>query len=289
MTRPIVFCTDYGLQDEFVGVCHAVMARIAPDAHVIDLTHAIPRQDVGARRDGAVARGARTCPTTRSSSRSSTRASAPSGARSRVRTAAGVLLVGPDNGLLSATWEALGGVEEAREIAADGVVLTPVSETFHGRDVFAPAAAHLAAGHAAGPDRPARSTPRRSARTTSPSAMVTPGAIGARVMAVDGFGNVQLNVEAEHLAAAGIAGAVEGRRSPPAVRARSSPTSPSMDLGAIVDSQGFIALVMNKGSAAQALSLRDGDTVILERDDDGGGGGEGDAPAGPPRHLQPVD
>ena len=47
MTRPIVFCTDYGLQDEFVGVCHAVMARIAPDAHVIDLTHAIPRQDVG--------------------------------------------------------------------------------------------------------------------------------------------------------------------------------------------------------------------------------------------------
>ena len=47
---------------------------------------------------------------------------------------------------------------------------------------------------------------------------------------------------------------------------------PDMDLGAIVDSQGFIALVMNKGSAAQALSLRDGDTVILERDDDGGGG-----------------
>ena len=90
--------------------------------------------------------------------------------------------------------------------------------------------------------------------------MVTPGAIGARVMAVDGFGNVQLNVEAEHLAAAGIAGAVKvGEHHLPFVRIFAD--LPEHELGAIVDSQGFIALVVNKGSAAQALSLRNGDTV----------------------------
>ena len=286
MTRPIVFCTDYGLQDEFVGVCHAVMARIAPDAHVIDLTHAIPRQDVG-RGAMALSRAVAYLPDD-----AVVVAVVDPGVGSERRavalsTPAGVLLVGPDNGLLSATWEALGGVEEAREIAADGVVLTPVSETFHGRDVFAPAAAHLAAGLPLARIGPSID-PSSLRAYDSPSAMVTPGAIGARVMAVDGFGNVQLNVEAEHLAAAGISGAVKvGDHHLPFVRIFAD--LPDMDLGAIVDSQGFIALVMNKGSAAQALSLRDGDTVILERDDDGGGGGEGESPAGPPRHLQPVD
>ena len=166
MTRPIVFCTDYGLQDEFVGVCHAVMARIAPDAHVIDLTHAIPRQDVG-RGAMALSRAVAYLPDD-----AVVVAVVDPGVGSERRavalsTSAGVLLVGPDNGLLSSTWEALGGVEEAREIAADGVVLTPVSETFHGRDVFAPAAAHLAAGMALERSGPSID-PRRSARTTRP-------------------------------------------------------------------------------------------------------------------------
>ena len=283
MTRPIVFCTDYGLQDEFVGVCHAVMARIAPASHVIDLTHAIPRQDVG-RGAMVLSRAVAYLPddavvvaVVDPGVGSERRAIA-------VRTRSGVLLVGPDNGLLSATWDILGGVEDAREIAAEEVVLAPVSETFHGRDVFAPAGAYLAAGLPLDRIGPAID-PESLGAHESPSAMVTPGAIGARVMAVDGFGNVQLNVEAEHLAAAGIAGAVKvGEHHLPFVRIFAD--LPEHELGAIVDSQGFIALVVNKGSAAQALSLRNGDTVILERDDDGGGA---PGPAGPPRHLQPVD
>ena len=105
MTRPIVFCTDYGLADGFVGVCHGVIARIAPDARVIDLTHAVPRQDVLRRRDDlagdAVHAGRRGV-------RGGGRPRVGSERRSiAVRTAAGPLLVGPDNGLLSLAWEAL--------------------------------------------------------------------------------------------------------------------------------------------------------------------------------------
>jgi S-adenosylmethionine hydrolase len=283
VTRPIVFLTDYGMQDEFVGVCHAVMARIAPEAHVLDLTHAVPRQDVG--------RGAlilsRAMPYLPDDAVVVAVVDPGVGSERRaiaVRTRAGVILVGPDNGLLSPSWEVLGGAAEAREILSDDVVLAPVSQTFHGRDVFAPAAAHLADGLAFEALGPALD-PAELAIHESPSAMVTPGAIGARVMGVDGFGNVQLNVEAEHLAAAGIAGVVKvGDHQLTFVQIFAD--LPEQGIGAIVDSQGFIALVVNKGSAAQALSLRDGDTVILERADGEGGQGPGDPP---PRHLQPVD
>lgn len=283
MTRPIIFLTDYGTQDEFVGVCHAVMARIAPDAHVVDLTHAVPRQDVGrgamilSRAIAYLPDDAVVVAVVDPGVGSERRAIA-------VLTPSGVVLIGPDNGLLSTSWEVLGGVADAREILADDVVLAPVSQTFHGRDVFAPAAAHLATGMAFEALGPALD-PGSLAVHESPSAMVTPGAIGARVMGVDGFGNVQLNVEAEHLAAAGITGSVKvGEHILPFVQIFAD--LPDAGMGAIVDSQGFIALVVNKGSASEALTLREGDTVILERTDGGGGAGPGE---GPPRHLQPVD
>jgi S-adenosylmethionine hydrolase len=193
-----------------------------------------------------------------------------------------MLLVGPDNGLLSPAWEVLGGAAEAREIAAADLLWQPVSRTFHGRDVFAPVGAHLAAGidlDRVGPEL----DPAGLRAYDAPSPMVTPGTIGARVMGVDGFGNVQLNVEAEHLAAAGIAGAFRvGEHRLPFVSIFAE--LPEHELGAIVDSQGFVALVVNKGSAGEVLRLHDGDSVILERVN------EGDASnPGAPRHLQPVD
>jgi len=145
MARPIVFVTDYGLADGFVGICHGVMARIAPEARVIDLTHAIPRQDVmrgalvlGRATDfmpGDAVYAAVVDPGVGSERRSIA-----------VHAASGAVLVGPDNGLLSMAWDAFGGAVAAVEIAAEDVVLQPVSKTFHGRDVFAPAAAHLAHG-----------------------------------------------------------------------------------------------------------------------------------------------
>jgi S-adenosyl-L-methionine hydrolase (adenosine-forming) len=277
VTRPIVFCTDYGLTDEFVGVCRGVMAGIAPDAHVLDLTHAIPRQDVqrGALVLGRAARFmpqdavfvAVVDPGVGSERRSIA-----------VRAADGALLVGPDNGLLSLAWEELGGAMEAFEIAASHVILEPVSRTFHGRDVFAPAAAHLANGvpiDSVGPRLDVAAL--RSLELPGP--MVARGAIGARVMGVDGFGNVQLNVTAQHLGDAGIAGRFTvGDHEAPFVGIFGD--LPEGGLGAIVDSQGYLALVVNKGSAAEALGLVEGSPVVLETGEEG--------PKGPP-HLQSVD
>jgi len=265
MTRPIVLCTDYGLHDEFVGICHGVIASIAPEVRVIDLTHAIPRQDVfrGAvvlsRAVAYFPSDAVFCAVVDPGVGSERRAVA-------VRTVSGALLVGPDNGLLSPAWEALGGVGAAFEVASDTVVLHPVSRTFHGRDVFAPVAAHLASGLAPEEVGP-RVDPNGLRSIELPGPMVAPGAVGGRVTGIDGFGNVQLNVTVEHLAAAGIGQrlALAGARIP---LVGIFADLPEHALGVIVDSQGFLALVVNKGSAAEALRLLEGATVVLESGDD---------------------
>lgn len=261
MTRPIVFLTDYGLADEFVGVCHGVMARIAPDARVIDLSHAVPRQDV---LRGAITLG-RSVPYLPRDAVYLAVVDPGVGSDRRpiaVRTSAGVDLVGPDNGLLSLAWDELGGVAEAVEIRADDVVLRPVSRTFHGRDVFAPAAAHLARGLAVGALGPAIDA--EELRTLElPGPMVTPGAIGARVLGIDGFGNVQLNARAEDLEAAGIGGTLSvGGRVIPRVGIFSD--VPPGAVAALLDSQGQVALVVNSGSAAETLGLVVGRAVVLE-------------------------
>lgn len=145
----ITFLSDYGLLDEFVGICHAVIARRCPPARVIDLTHAIPRHDV---RAGAVVLAAAVPflppgvhlavvdPGVGAEGAHGRRAVA-------LRTADGDrLLVGPDNGLLMPAAARLAGVSEAVDIGASPERLEPVSRTFHGRDIFAPVAAALAGG-----------------------------------------------------------------------------------------------------------------------------------------------
>jgi S-adenosyl-L-methionine hydrolase (adenosine-forming) len=260
VTRPIVFLTDYGLADEFVGVCHGVIARIAPDAHVIDLTHHVARQDV---LQGAVVLGR----ATRFMPNDAVYLGIVDpgvGSERRpvaVEAASGAVLVGPDNGLLSMAWQELGGAERAVEIAAEEVVLQPVSRTFHGRDVFAPAAAHVAAGLAL--EDLGRAVAVDSLHALElPGPMVTPGVVGARVVGVDGFGNVQLNVTPADLEAAGLGPSLTlGTREVP--RVATFEEVPRGVLAAIVDSQGYVALVVNRGSAASLLGLAAGDAVVL--------------------------
>lgn len=262
MGRPIVFLTDYGLSDEFVGVCHGVMARIAPHARVIDLTHAIPRGDVMA---GAMAL-ARAAPFMPDDAVHLGVVDPGVGSARRaiaVACASGALLVGPDNGVLSMAWVALGGAAQAAEITSERVLLGPVSATFHGRDVFAPAAAHLSMGMPLGDLGPP--VEPRTLRTVEMSApMILRGVVGARVTGVDGYGNVQLNARPGDLEAAGLEGSVEvcGR-----VVARASIFAdvPEGSPAAIVDSQGFVALVVNGGSATDVLGLHRGDAVTLSR------------------------
>ncbi len=261
MSRPIVFLTDYGMADEFVGVCHGVMLRIAPDVHVIDLTHSIPRQDV---MHGALTLGRATSYLPEDAVYVAVvDPGVGSGRRSiAVRAASGACLVGPDNGLLSLAWEALGGAADAVEITSDDVVLQPVSRTFHGRDVFAPAAAHLAVGMPLAALGSAIDVDRLHVLEL-PGPMVAVGAIGARVTGVDGFGNVQLNVAPDDLEAAGI-GPVLTIRGRPVPRVGIFADLPRGAMGAIIDSQQQLALVVNQGSAADTLGLAVGKTVVLE-------------------------
>jgi S-adenosyl-L-methionine hydrolase (adenosine-forming) len=261
MTRPIVFCTDYGTADEFVGVCHGVIAWIAPDARVIDLTHAVPRQDV---LRGALTLG-RATPFMPRDAVYVAVVDPGVGSERRsisVRTAGDALLVGPDNGVLSLAWGSLGGVRGAVEITNPAVMLEPVSSTFHGRDVFAPAAAHLASGFPF--DELGPSVDADDLRVLEmPGPMISEGVLGARVIGVDGFGNVQLNATASDLAAAGLGDVltVSGRRVP---RVAVFADVPEGEPASIVDSQGYVALVVNLGSAAAMWGLREGSAVVVE-------------------------
>jgi S-adenosylmethionine hydrolase len=262
VTRPIVFLTDYGRSDAFVGICHGVMTRIAPDARVIDLTHTVPRQDV---LRGAVEL-ARAVPYMPPDAVYVAVVDPTVGSTRRpVAVAAGAsLLVGPDNGVLSLAWDALGGASDPVEIASPDVVLAPVSRTFHGRDVFAPAAAHLAVGMPLADLGPAID-PLSLERLDVPGPMVAPGAVGARVTATDGFGNVQLNATEVDLDAAGVAGGdvlvVNGRR---LTRAGTFAELPEREPGLIIDSDGHLAIVVNRGNAAAMLGLAAGDAVVVE-------------------------
>ena len=262
MTRPIVFLTDYGLADEFVGVCRGVIERIAPGAVVVDLTHQIARQAV---LQGAVVlgRAARYMPEDAVYLGVVDPGVGSERRPVAVEAASGAVLVGPDNGLLSMAWDALGGAARAVEIASDDVVLHPVSRTFHGRDVFAPAAAHLCLDSPIERLGPwVETATLRTVELSGP--MVAPGAVGARVVGVDGFGNVQLNATPEDLGAADLRGPVSvGAREIPFVTTFAD--VPEGHPALIVDSQGYLALVVNRGHAGRLFDVRPGDGVTLAR------------------------
>ena len=202
MSAPVItFLSDYGLADHFVGVCHAVIAGICPDARIIDLSHGIPRHN--ARAGALTLRGA--LPYTPVGVHVAV-VDPDVGAERRavaLQTADGRILVGPDNGVLMLAAEFAGGVVEAVDIAHSPFRLEPVSATFHGRDIFAAVAARLAAGariaDAGTPIDPADlitldlPRPRREADE-----------LVAHVVYVDRFGNVALDAGHDDLPESGL-------------------------------------------------------------------------------------
>src|SRR5262249_51041431 len=140
--RYLSFLTDYGLEDGFVAACHGVSARIAPHADIIDVTHLIPRGDV--RRGAAVL--AQTVPYLPPAVHGAGGAPGLGAARRGIAVAAGdSVFIGPDNGLLSWALTAAGGPARAFSLTNRELWLSRVTPTFHGRDIFMPVAAHLAA------------------------------------------------------------------------------------------------------------------------------------------------
>ena len=268
MTRPIVFLTDYGLDDEFVGVCHGVITRIAPDARVIDLAHGIPPQDV---LRGALVLAAAAPYMPEDAVYLAVVDPGVGGARGAVAVAteAGALLVGPDNGLLSLAWQELGGPIKAVEISAPDRMLERVSATFHGRDVFAPAAAHLANVadlNDLGPDVDLSSLQHMHV----PAPGIADGELTAVVTGVDRFGNLELNARPDDLAEAalGDAGSLTLRHAggTAGIRvARTFEDVPPGDPALIEGSSGYLAVVVNMGSAARRLGLSAGSDLALTR------------------------
>ncbi|MFN2470866.1 MAG: S-adenosyl-l-methionine hydroxide adenosyltransferase family protein [Gaiellaceae bacterium] len=262
----ITFLTDFGLDDDFVGVCHGVIRRIAPDAEVIDVTHGIRPQAV---LEGALVL-ANALPYMPEGIHLAVVDPEVGGKRRPValRTQGGIL-VGPDNGLLVPAAERLGGVDEARELTNRSLWLERVSRTFHARDIFAPVAAHLAAGvsfeHVGEPFDPAALV-----RIELPEPSVAPGKVTCRCLAIDRFGNVQLNVRAEHLGEAGIerGNRVEIVLTAERYSAVAAATFADVGPGEIVvyeDAYENVSIAISRGSAADTFTIEPGDAVAIVR------------------------
>ncbi|MBO0805149.1 MAG: SAM-dependent chlorinase/fluorinase [Nocardiopsaceae bacterium] len=228
----LTFLTDYGLEDGFVAACHGVGFQIAPNARIIDITHLVPPGDI--RRGAAVltqavpylpraVHVAVVDPGVGTSRRGIA-----------VASASGSVFVGPDNGLLSWAVESSGGAVAAvsltnRELWLDDTV----PATFHGRDIFMPAGAHLAAGT---PFDAAGSPLDVSDLVTlpRPGSRVSGSTASGEVLTVDRFGNVQLSITAADAAAVGASAGetirLRFRAASPAQSASSvQPASPAPD------------------------------------------------------------
>jgi S-adenosylmethionine hydrolase len=262
----IGFLSDYGLKDEFVGVCHGVILARCPGARVIDLTHEIPRHDV---RAGAIVLRGSLGYMPAAVHLAVVDPGVGTGSRRAVamRTAEGRLLVGPDNGVLFPAAESLGGIAEAVDVGDSPERLEPVSSTFHGRDIFAPVAAALAAG-AALADVGVPLDPHGLLHLELPSARLESGTLTAHVLLCDAFGNLTLNASPAQLASLPVAPggtlAVRSAAGEHAARhARAFADVPEGELLIYEDSHGGLALAVNRGSAATLLGAGRGDELLV--------------------------
>ncbi len=195
-----MFLTDFGLQDDFVGTCHGVIKRIAPQAQIIDVTHGIPAQAV---LQGALVL-ANTLPYMPVGVHLAVVDPGVGGHRRplALRDGDGRFFVGPDNGLLVLAAERA-GIAAAHELANPTYALESISRTFHGRDLFAPAAAHLAMGVAIGELGPPID-PEALVRLELPELSFVDGVVRATTLYVDSFGNIALNLTRDDLENVGI-------------------------------------------------------------------------------------
>ena len=270
----ISFLSDYGVRDEFVGIVKCVIADLAPHAKVIDLTHDIPPFDVRAG-SLALARCISYVPT------GIVLAVVDPGVGTTRRAVAvsvgggrGVL-IGPDNGLLSMGTALAGGAESAVVLNNPEYQLATPGTTFAGRDIFAPAAAHLCNG-----------VPLAALGDAIDPNVLLPGVVPlsrvegeetiAEITWVDRYGNWQLNVGPDEVSSYGSTLSITFTTASGERASRSAVVAPNFSaigggIGLVIDSFGMLAISVDRGSAADALSLGVGDAVTLSALDDVGG------------------
>jgi S-adenosyl-L-methionine hydrolase (adenosine-forming) len=262
--RYLSFLTDYGLEDGFVAACHGVAARIAPHAGIIDVTHLIPPGDL--RRGAAVL--AQTLPYLPPAVHVAVVDPGVGTARRAIAVQAGTsIFVGPDNGLLSWAVTAAGGAERAFSLTNRELWLGQVTATFHGRDIFMPVAAHLAAD-AELASAGAEIDVRDLVTLPAPERLIRDSAAEGEVVTVDRFGNVQLAITAADAAQIGVAPGgsllVQSAQLRLTVPYRDMfGAVPPGELVAFPDSAGLVTLAVNGGNAAQRLALAPGARVLL--------------------------
>ena len=272
--RPIVFLSDFGLGNEWVGLCHAVMSGIAPQCPIVDLSHLVRPLEV---TSGAILL-ADSMPYI-SVDAVVLGVVDPNVGKDReiaVETESGHCLVGPDNGLLSLAWEAAGGVRAAVELSAPDVVRQPHAESFRAPDTLCPATARLAAGLPLG-ELGSAIEPATLAVVTMSEPEVEPGKITCEVIDFNRFGNIHLNVRPADLAAAALddadALAIEAvSGSAEAKRGSTYADFEAGEYGVLWDPRGWLTIVRgNPASALDGLGLALAAPVWLTRAGTGDG------------------
>ena len=262
----VSFLSDFGATDEFVGVVHGVIAKLAPESRVIDVTHGIARGDV---RAGALAltRSIQYLPDGVVLAVVDPGVGTPRRAIA-ARTESGMMFVGPDNGLLSPAVATMGGAVEIVDLTNPEAQIPSVGATFAGRDIFAPAAALLSSGEAEIADLGSAVAPESVTPLLIPLPDVSPGRVVGEAWWVDGFGNVQSNIGPEDLELAGI-------RQDQTVSVRVGGNDyevawvdayGEVDEGEgllHIDSSGLMALAVRGGSATEAFNLGVGSALTL--------------------------
>jgi S-adenosylmethionine hydrolase len=260
----ITFLSDFGLKDDFVGTCHGVMKRIAPEAEIIDITHGIPAQ--------AVLQGALVL--------ANTIGFMPVGVHLAIvdpgvggprrplalRDGEGRTYVGPDNGLLLPA-ASRAGIVAAHELANPAYALESISRTFHGRDLFSPATAHLARGVTLDELGPPID-PEGLVALDLPEPVLSDGAAVATLLYVDSFGNIALNLTRDDVERIGIVSGTRvelelaGERYY-AVMARTFADARAGDVILYEDSYRNMSVAISRGSAARMLHAAPGQTIRI--------------------------
>ena len=265
--RTVCFLSDFGLADDFVGTCKGVMLGVTPGLTIVDLTHDVPgfAVEVGAE---ILEHATRYMPADAVYLAVVDPGVGTERRPLALRAERGALLVGPDNGLLVPAADALGGIADAVVLDNPDYHVHPVSSTFHGRDVFSPAAAHLAAD---------TTTLARLGRSHPPASLVRPEApvdlggpgetLEAGIISIDRFGNARLSIAHED---SGLEygdwlriDAGDGHMSVRYVETFGA--SKAGELVLVPDSHWRLSLCVNRGNASQALALKRGGRVRLTR------------------------
>lgn len=265
MNLPISFISDFGRDDEFVGVVHGVIARIAPKVRVIDIGHEFAQGDI---RSGALAlmRSIQYLP-----KGVALAVIDPTVGTKRkaiaVRTEWGVL-IGPDNGLLAPATAMVGGADAAVSLENPELRLPAPGATFHGRDLFGPAAAVIASGQAEFEDLGPALDPDSLVPMMLPLVERGDGSVVGEVLWVDHFGNAQLNITPEDLQLVGVSPGTDI-----VLKIASAEFSiewatayGDVEVGEAllhVDSYGQIAVAVRDGSAVESFPFGEGTAVTI--------------------------